>query len=145
MTAELRDCHLTFLYPYPHEFNVNDLCMPCFLIDVSNKAHDHYSVTSDDIDVFEKTYGKISQNSCVMIKTGWERFWKDPEKYHNNHIFPSVSITAANLLLQRGVMALGIDTLSPDRSEDGFEVHQAFLGKINKDYIFVDLIINNGR
>lgn len=63
-----------------------------------------------------------------MIKTGWEKFWHEPQKYHNNHIFPSVSDEAAKLLIERGVHALGIDTLSSDRPEDGFKVHRLFLG-----------------
>ena len=112
-----------------HELDVNDLCMPCVVIDVSNKMHERYSVMPEDIFAFEASYGIINPGICVLIKTGWEKFWKYPEKYHNQHVFPSVSIAAANLLLQRCVVALGIDTLSSDRPEDGFEVHQAFLGK----------------
>ncbi len=112
-----------------HEFEVNDLVMPCFVIDVSGKAHEHYSVTPEDIAAFESSYSTtISQNSCVMIKTGWEKFWTEPEKYHNNHLFPSVSAEAADLLLKRRVAALDIDTLSPDYPEDGFKVHKVFLG-----------------
>ncbi|WP_133135516.1 cyclase family protein [Legionella rowbothamii] len=111
------------------EFDVSDLCMPCMVIDVSSKAHEHYRVSAQDISDFESLYGPIRQGTCVMIKTGWERFWRESLKYHNNHVFPSVSIEAANLLLERGVAALGIDTLSPDCPEYGFKVHQAFLGK----------------
>ncbi len=112
-----------------NDFDVSELCMPCVVIDVSGKAHERYSVTLEDIAAFESTYGPIAKGSCVMFKTGWETLWETPEKYHNNHVFPSVSAKVANLLLKRGVAALGIDTLSPDRPEDGFEVHQAFLGK----------------
>ena len=103
--------------------------MPCFVMDVSGKAHERYGVTKEDIMAFETVHGPISQGSCVMIKTGWERFWNQPEKYSNNHVFPSVSPDAGALLLQRGVAALGIDTLSADRPEDGFQIHQAFLGR----------------
>ncbi|CAM4430035.1 MAG: Kynurenine formamidase [Legionella sp.] len=53
-----------------HEFNVNDLCMPCVVIDVSSKAHQHYRVSAKDISDFEDLYGPISQDTCVMIKTG---------------------------------------------------------------------------
>lgn len=113
---------------YIHEFEIDELCMPCVVIDVSRKAHERYSVTPEDIDVFENMHGRINKGSCVMIKTGWGKFWLDPEKYRNNHVFPSVSIEAANILLTRGVSMLGIDTLSPDRPENGFKVHQAFLG-----------------
>ncbi|HYF97746.1 MAG TPA: cyclase family protein [Coxiellaceae bacterium] len=111
-----------------HDFDANDLCMPCVVIDVSNKCHAHYSVTLEGITDFENEYGVIAKATCVMVKTGWNKFWTDPEKYCNNHVFPSVSPEAANLLLKRGVSALGIDTLSPDRPEDGFKVHQIFLG-----------------
>jgi kynurenine formamidase len=110
------------------DFEVNDLIMPCVVIDVSGQAHERSSVLPEDITAFESVYGTISQGSCVMIRTGWEKFWHSPEKYHNQHVFPSVSEEAAHYLLERGVVALGIDTLSPDRPEDGFKVHQAFLG-----------------
>ena len=63
-----------------------------------------------------------------MVKTGWSKFWTEPLKYHNNHVFPSISFEAAELFLERGVRALGIDTLSPDRPEDGFKAHHIFLG-----------------
>ncbi|ABV75115.1 hypothetical protein A1C_04215 [Rickettsia akari str. Hartford] len=39
------------------------------------QAHERYSVTSEDIVAFEASYNStISQNSCVLIKTGWEKF-----------------------------------------------------------------------
>ncbi len=113
------------------QFTLNDLCMPCFVIDISHKAHERYSLSCEDILEFESSFGKITQDSCVMVKTGWERFWKTPNQYRNNHIFPSISQEASCFLLERGVKALGIDTLSPDRPEDGFKVHQSFLGKGN--------------
>jgi kynurenine formamidase len=94
-----------------HELEVNDLCMPCVVIDVSGKAHERYSVTPEDIIFFENQYGVIGRDSCVMIKTGWEIFWSQPERYRNGHVFPSVSGNAARLLVERGVAALGIDTL----------------------------------
>ncbi len=122
-----------------HEFEPQDLCMPCFVIDVSEKSHEHSSLTIEDIVSFELKHHKISPNSCVMISTGWEKFWGDADQYRNNHVFPSVSIQAANLLIERGVSALGIDTLSPDRPDDGFKVHQAFLGK-NK--IIIENVMN---
>jgi len=63
-----------------------------------------------------------------MVYTGWSAFWNNPLKYHNNHAFPSVSIEAAEFLMHRGVFALGIDTLSADRPDNGFLVHKCFLG-----------------
>jgi len=111
-----------------HEFDVNELIMPCAVIDVSDKCHEKYIVTPEDVRDFERQYGILPEGSCVMIKTGWSKFWNESSKYHNSHVFPTVSLEAANLLLQRGANALGIDALSPDRPENGFKVHQTFLG-----------------
>ena len=95
--------------------------MPCVVINVSDKRHERYRVSGQDMENFENTFGLIPKGACVMIKTGWEKFWDDPKQYHNAHVFPSVSLEAAELFLERGVRALGIDTLSPDRPEDGFK------------------------
>ena len=111
-----------------HDLDVNDLCFPCFVIDVSAQSHELYAVTKEDILSFEEKHGTITNGSCVMIKTGWARFWGDPKKYHHNHVFPDVSVEAAELLIERGVQALGVDTLSSDRPDEGFPVHRAFLG-----------------
>lgn len=107
---------------------ITDFNMPCVMIDVSEQAHERYRVSVDDIQSFEKKYGRIQPGSFVMIRTGWEKYWDQPEKYRNNHIFPSVSREAAEFLLERQIAGLGIDTLSPDRPEDGYPVHAALLG-----------------
>lgn len=124
-----------------HDFDVNDLIMPCAVIDVSGKCHERYSLSVHDIADFESQFGPIAQGSCVFVKTGWSKFWHTPSKYHNNHVFPSVSSEAAELLLERGVSAIGIDTLSPDRPEDGFNVHKTFLGA---DKIIIENVANLG-
>ncbi len=122
-----------------NDFDVNDLCMPCVVIDVSDKCHERYSLSLQDITDFESKYGAIDKGSCVMIRTGWEKSWHTPLKYHNNHVFPSVSSEAAELFLERGVSALGIDTLSPDRPEDGFKAHKSFL---SADKIIIENVAN---
>ena len=107
---------------------LSDLITSCIVIDVSAASHERYSLSVQDIEYFEKVHGSIVPGSFVMIKTGWERFWKTTEKYRNNYRFPSVSGDAAAFLLGRGIKGLGIDTLSPDRPEDGHPVHSALLG-----------------
>ncbi|MDZ5761815.1 Cyclase family protein [Candidatus Cyrtobacter comes] len=111
-----------------HDFDVNDLMLPCVVIDISDKCHERYSLSTQDVADFERNFGSIAKGACVMVQTGWSKFWDEPLRYHNNHVFPSVSSEAAELLVARGVSALGIDTLSPDRPEDGFKVHKTFLG-----------------
>jgi kynurenine formamidase len=107
---------------------LSQLCVPCVVIDVSAASHEHYSVTLQDIEQFEAKHGAIANGTFVMIKTGWERFWHTPEKYHNKYSFPFVSAEAAELLIKKGVCGLGIDTLSSDRPENSYPVHQLFLG-----------------
>lgn len=107
---------------------LDQLIAPCVVIDVSKLAHERYSVSIQDIQRFEEVYGKITKGQFVMIRTGWEKYWNEPEKYRNNHLFPSVSKEAALYLLEKDIAGLGIDTLSPDRPEDGYPVHQALLG-----------------
>jgi kynurenine formamidase len=110
------------------EIPLEQLIAPCVVIDISASSNEHYSLTPQDIELFEKTHAPIQKGDFVMVRTGWEKFWDTPEKYRNGHKFPSVSKEAAELLLQRGVVGLGIDTLSSDRPEDGFPVHKLFLG-----------------
>ncbi len=111
-----------------HSFDVNELCMPCVVIDVSQKMHERYSLLVEDIEMFEKQHGQIAAGVGVLVYTGWSQYWNDPIHYINKHIFPSILADAAQLLHDKGVMALGIDTISPDRPEDGFPVHRLFLG-----------------
>lgn len=110
------------------ELELTNLIAPCIVIDVSKKAHERYSLSIDDIKEFENNYGAISEGHFVMIKTGWEAFWNEPSKYHNNLFFPSISAEAAKFLLERNIVGIGIDTLSPDRPEDGYPVHSLLLG-----------------
>ena len=109
------------------ELSLEDLIAPCILLDVSDKSHDAYSLPSKDILEFEEKHGKIEESSFIIVHMGWDRFWKNPEAYRNNYHFPCISQEAAELFLERGVKGLGIDTLSPDRPESGYPVHQLLL------------------
>lgn len=110
------------------QLSLNQLCAPCAVIDVSEKAHENYSLTVEDIAEFEKKHGQIPPGYFVMIRTGWERFWSQPDKYRNQLRFPAVSKEAGLLLLDRQIVGLGIDTLSPDREGEGYPVHVLLLG-----------------
>ncbi len=109
------------------ELPLSALISPCAVIDISGSAHERSSLLRQDITAYEREHGPIEAGNFVMVRSGWERLWHTPEKYRNNHIFPSVSQEAAEVLLAKGVAGIGIDTLSPDRPEDGFPVHKLML------------------
>lgn len=109
------------------DLTLSELYVPAVVIDVSAQAHADYKVSVADILTFEEQWGIIPAGSLVIIFTGWGRLWSEPEKYRNNYQFPTVSQEAAQFLLDRGVVGLGIDTLSPDNDKE-FPVHQLFLG-----------------
>ena len=110
------------------KFSLDELISPCICINISNKIKPTYKLSVEDILEFEKQYGKIPSKNFVIIYSGWSKYWEDPDKYHNNYNFPSVSADAAKLLLKRGIVGLGIDTLSPDTPDSGYTVHQLILG-----------------
>jgi kynurenine formamidase len=115
------------------EISLEKLIVPAYVIDVSAKASENYEISLQDVEQFEKEHGKISSNSLVILHTGWDRFWLTPDVYRNvdkkgQMHFPACSAKAAELLLQRDVAGLAIDTLSPDCLDLTFPVHQKLLG-----------------
>ncbi|MFI4955406.1 MAG: cyclase family protein [Gammaproteobacteria bacterium] len=113
---------------YIDDIPLDTLIAPCVVIDVSNKADETYRVSAQDIDTFENIHGAIHPGTFVIVRTGWDRFWDEPAKYHNNLMFPCLTESTAQLLVQKNIVGLGIDTLSPDRPEHGYPVHKIILG-----------------
>jgi kynurenine formamidase len=103
--------------------------LPGYCVDISHRMHADNYLTSEDVLEFEKRNGLIQENSCVLINTGWHRYWNDACQYHNGFQFPYIHKGAAELLYQRKIRALGIDTLSPDRPDSGYPVHSLLLSK----------------
>jgi kynurenine formamidase len=107
---------------------MEDLITDCVFIDVSNEADENYVIMPDVIEAFEKENGEIKSNSFVIFYTGWDQYWSTPQKYQNDHKFPSVHESTAKILVKRNIAGLGIDTLSADTGANGFPVHRAILG-----------------
>ncbi len=107
--------------------DLTEMIAPMFVIDITSKAHETYLVSPEDIFEYETQYGKIVSKSHVFIRTGWSRFWNDRDRYRNGCQFPSIGKDAGEVLLQRGIQALGIDTLSPDTISSGFPIHRLML------------------
>ncbi len=110
------------------EIPLEKLIAPLALLDVSGKAGETYLLSREEIEAYESLHGQIAPGSLVIAYTGWSRFWTNPESYSNRMRYPAVSEEAARLLLERNVVGLGIDTLSPDRPDSDFPVHRLLLG-----------------
>jgi kynurenine formamidase len=114
------------------DMSVENFLAPACVIDVSKKANADYEITPEDVKDYEKSYGLIGKGSLVIGYTGWSRFWSDKDRYRNvdkqgfMH-FPAFSIQAAELLFERGIVGIAIDTLSPDCQDRTYPVHHLFL------------------
>lgn len=111
---------------------LSQLIAPAYIIDISDKAHADYQLSLMDIENAELAQGPISKGSLVIIATGWHRYWYDPLKYRNIDAngcmhFPTISLEAADYLLRKDIVGVGIDTLSPEVDE-AFPVHHLLLG-----------------
>lgn len=106
---------------------LENLIVPLIVIDVHDKATEKYEISKDDVRDFEKVHGVIREGCFVAFYTGWSAHWQTPQRYHNQHVFPSLTPSAAALLLSRKIVGLGIDTLSPDLPSSGFPVHRLVL------------------
>lgn len=108
---------------------LKDCIASCVVIDISEKAHETYLCSVQDILDFEKQYQPIQSRDFVIIHTGWSRYFSSPLQYQNNFQFPALSKEVAELLIDRDIVGLGIDTLGPDTAESGYPVHQIILGQ----------------
>lgn len=110
------------------QLTLEELIVDCVVIDVSSDASGSYVIMPRVVEKFEKEYGEIKPNNLIIFYTGWDKHWGDREKYNNNHKFPSIDPSTAEVLLKRNIVGLGIDTLSADTGVNGFPVHHIILG-----------------
>lgn len=105
------------------------------VIDISAQASKDadYMLQPGDIAAWEAQHGKIPAGAIVVLRTGWSNRWPDTLAYlgddtpgdASNLHFPSYGPDAARILVDRGVVMLGVDTASVDHgpSQD-FLVHR---------------------
>lgn len=100
--------------------------MPAVVIDVSAKcaADADYQLTRQDVLEWEAANGAIAPGSVVLMLTGWEDKWNDPEAFLNldkegNLHFPGFAgETTSWLLSDRQIAGVGIDTHGVDPGLD---------------------------
>ena len=114
----------------------SSLVVPLAVIDVSAQAAKNadYQMTRADLETYEKKHGRIPDNACVAMHSGWGRYASDGTKFTGKDAagafhFPGVAPDAAQWLLSsRKAMGLAVDTLSLDHgpSKD-FKTHLTWL------------------
>lgn len=117
------------------EIPLERLIGPAVVVDIRaacEKDRD-YRLTPADLRAWEKRHGPIRPGDIVLVRTGWGRYWPDLKQYLGSDkrgdasglSFPGLSKEAAELLVERKVSGVGIDTASLDygRSTD-FIVHR---------------------
>jgi kynurenine formamidase len=77
------------------------------LIDVPSDA-DH-GITADELERAAQT--EIRPGDVVLVRTGWGRYWSEPERYLNG---PGVTAAGSRWLIERKVRAVGADNMAFD-------------------------------
>ncbi len=118
---------------------IANLVGPAAVIDISAAASKSADalLTPADIESWELEHGRIPAHAILMVRSGWGSRWGDKKAYLGtdkpgdtvNLHFPGISREAAELLVQRGIDAVGIDTASIDHgpSKD-FMTHRVLNG-----------------
>jgi len=121
------------------DIRARELVAPAVVIDVRTQAKENpdYRLTAYDVRVWEARNGMIKPGTFVLLRTGWSSKYPDRKLYFgddrpgatDNLHFPSYGESAARLLVERRVGALGVDTASIDYGQSrDFIVHQIVNG-----------------
>ena len=112
---------------------------PAVKISIADKttADPDYRLSADDIRNWESRRRQIPRDAIVLVHTGWGRYWGDRLKYFGTaseeenaeRHFPGIGQDAAELLRERQVAMVGIDTASLDHGPSrDFITHQVLNG-----------------
>lgn len=102
-----------------HELEVSTFVRPVVKLDVREWVNGDETATigRDVIDALERRDGAILAGVVVLLHTGWDAYVGDLERYvgpDGTVSFPGLALDGAELLVERGVVGIGIDTLSTD-------------------------------
>ncbi|MBN1287309.1 MAG: cyclase family protein [Anaerolineae bacterium] len=112
--------------PAAETFRAEDLVVSAVVIDITAAVGDDgdYRLSLDEVKAWEAEHGEIPAGSAVLLYTGWDRFWSDPDAYFGFDAegglhFPGFGAEAAAYLVEeRAVAGMGIDTHGIDPGDD---------------------------
>ena len=109
------------------------------LIDVSGKA-ERGLIDSTDL---ESSASEIKNGDFVILKTGWDRYFGSPKYY----LHPYLSADGAQLLVEKGVSLVGVDTLNVDptyyANNDSNSAEKDLPDEASYGYPVHDLLLSN--
>lgn len=67
------------------QIDVKEMIMPLVILDVHEKValNPDYTITMDDVRLWEKKYGKIPKGAFVAMRTDWSKRWPDMDAMQN--------------------------------------------------------------
>ncbi|ADE15001.1 cyclase family protein [Nitrosococcus halophilus Nc 4] len=118
------------------EIPCDQLLVPTVVMDIKEKVREDrdYRLSIFDVYAWEERYGQIPPQSLAILNTGWCKYFSEPDRYLSRDEkgimhFPGFSRDSAELLVQREVAGIGIDTPSVDYGASvDFPVHRVMLG-----------------
>jgi kynurenine formamidase len=97
------------------------LVVECAVLDVRDRCTDDadFTLEARDVRAIEARDTRIERGSAVLVYTGWDQHRDDPGRYLGGSSadelhFPGLGPSAAELLIERGVVGIGIDTAGVD-------------------------------
>lgn len=115
------------------DLEIRDLTGPLRVFDFSDICGKDKLISLNEFKELERNSQPIDQGDFCLIRTGWGQFWENPDLYRAEDSdgikhFPAISTELATYLIDKNVLGIGTDTLSPDTGQNGFPVHDIILG-----------------
>jgi kynurenine formamidase/predicted nucleotidyltransferase len=136
---------------FPHgkdlaSIELRTLYAPCSFFVVPSDADASCVVTDAMLKNYETRCGPIAEHSWFVVMTGWGKKSADERAYQNvgsdNRMhFPKLSLAAAEYLMEKKILGLCVDTLSPDGDDPAFPIHHKLLSA--GIYIIENLMYHN--
>jgi kynurenine formamidase len=108
-----------------------------WMLDVAARCADDpgSEIGAAEIEEFEHRHGAIEPGGALLLRTGWDARRDDPDAFFgtgqgpgSGMCFPGFAPSAADFLVVRGAVGIGIDTLSVDPgAATEFPVHRITL------------------
>jgi kynurenine formamidase len=95
---------------------VEALVAPACVLDVVADCGDDaaFTVGHEHVEAYEAEHGRIPRGAIALAYTGWDRFLGTPRYLGDGPAFPGYSQEAVAELIERGIVALGVDTAGVD-------------------------------